>query len=502
MMKEHLNTVLQYVRERHASCHGIRKGGATHVTTGTTVPPPIPSIAGRGEWSMGKVLDVYWHFAEPGDNYLGRCIVGIDPSDPKFASLPPHWTVSSPLENEHIAKAMKLLYAPILEKWGGHSHSDPIGLLLFILPSMIHHIDWIVNIASSESNHPFATLPLLQEPDLIIKLKKLVTLKPTEVMPRATGIPPHVETTVKLKALLDLSMETLRTVQMQGELIEQSIKKAFEEKAIENGVITSERILQILSEFQEKMLQNVGETIRTVSGSSTDAVTNNENNQFIVARNQSNGKPTYYSNYSFTTKPCQEYQMFMYVVAGADSFAWSVPKSFSFPATNIRNGFFLWLRGMPSNTEVSSIGETISHPIAPFCSFQTKFLPKPQRNSYKLKWRPIFKVMMEIIEDKPPSPTVQEVEDMYKAAITHLKERISYCFAGKKGKANARWTTGTWSKHVNPGYIRRYGTEEDIARIPEFLDEDRYGHNRRAHAQRRTVHRTLQQSTRVARRNH
>ena len=87
-----------------------------------------------------------------------------------------------------------------------------------------------------------------------------------------------------------------------------------------------------------------------------------------------------------------------------------------------------------------------------------------------MKWRPIFKVMMEIIEDKPPSPTVQEVEDMYKAAMEHyLKERISYCFAGKKGKANARWTTGTWSKHVNPGYIRKHGTQEDIARIPEFL---------------------------------
>ena len=345
MMKEHLNTVLQYVREKHASCHGIRKGGATHVTTGTTVPPPIPSMAGSGEWSMGKVLEVHWHFAEPRDNYVGRCIVGIDPSDQQFASLPPHCTVSNPLENEHITKAMKLLYAPILEKWGGHCHSDSIGLLPFVLPSMIHHIDWIVNIASSESNHPFATLPLLQEPDLIIKLKKLATLKPTEVMPRATGIPPHVETTVQLKALLDLSMETLRTVQMQGELIEQSIKKAFEEKVIENGVITSERILQILSEFQEKMLQNVGETIRTVSGSRTDAVTNNENNQFIVARNQSNGKPTYYSNYSFTTKPCQEYQIFMYVVAGADGCTWSVSKSFSFPATNIRNGFFPMVEG-------------------------------------------------------------------------------------------------------------------------------------------------------------
>ena len=91
------------------------------------------------------------------------------------------------------------------------------------------------------------------------------------------------------------------------------------------------------------MLQNVGETIRTVSGNSTAAVTNNE---FIVPRNQSNGKPTFYSNHSFTTKKCQEYQMFMYSVEGKDVCKfWSVPKSFSFPATNIRNVFFSMVEG-------------------------------------------------------------------------------------------------------------------------------------------------------------
>jgi hypothetical protein len=56
------------------SAHGLRKGSATHVACATAAPPPIASIANRGDWSLGKVLDVYWQFAEVGDSYLGCCL--------------------------------------------------------------------------------------------------------------------------------------------------------------------------------------------------------------------------------------------------------------------------------------------------------------------------------------------------------------------------------------------------------------------------------------------
>jgi hypothetical protein len=39
-------------------------------------PPPVSSIAARGEWSLGRVLDLYWHFAEPGDTFLGCILAG------------------------------------------------------------------------------------------------------------------------------------------------------------------------------------------------------------------------------------------------------------------------------------------------------------------------------------------------------------------------------------------------------------------------------------------
>jgi hypothetical protein len=68
------------------------------VTLGTTLPPPPSSIAAQGKWSLGRILDFYWHFAEPGDHYLGCCLADLDPNSEDFAILPPHFTVSNPIE--------------------------------------------------------------------------------------------------------------------------------------------------------------------------------------------------------------------------------------------------------------------------------------------------------------------------------------------------------------------------------------------------------------------
>jgi hypothetical protein len=78
----------RYIRSDHANSHGIRKGSATKVTAGTTLHPPTSSIAAQGEWSLGQILDIYWHFAERGDHYLGRCLAGLDPNSEDFAILP------------------------------------------------------------------------------------------------------------------------------------------------------------------------------------------------------------------------------------------------------------------------------------------------------------------------------------------------------------------------------------------------------------------------------
>jgi hypothetical protein len=52
--------------------HSTRKGAATYCLSGTTAPPSQASIDNRGGWSQGKVKNVYQHFSEPGDSYVGR----------------------------------------------------------------------------------------------------------------------------------------------------------------------------------------------------------------------------------------------------------------------------------------------------------------------------------------------------------------------------------------------------------------------------------------------
>jgi len=97
LLKNHRNAVEIYIRPDHANSHGIRKGSGTHASSGTTAPPPVSSIAARGEWTLGKVLDVYWHFSEPGDTYLGRVLAFLNPSSPDFGTLPPHFNMDDPL---------------------------------------------------------------------------------------------------------------------------------------------------------------------------------------------------------------------------------------------------------------------------------------------------------------------------------------------------------------------------------------------------------------------
>jgi hypothetical protein len=97
---------------------------------GTTVPPSISSIVARGEWTIvGKVLDLYFQFAEPRDHYLGQALVGLDVNSPKFAALPPHFNTDNPMLNEAICEAMSSMYAVVLQK---HARTalDPMAPLL------------------------------------------------------------------------------------------------------------------------------------------------------------------------------------------------------------------------------------------------------------------------------------------------------------------------------------------------------------------------------------
>ena len=78
--------------ETHASLTrfnpcGLRKGAATHATSGTAVAPSVPAIARQGKWSLSGALDCCWHFGNKGDQHLGRVLTGLDPTGPNFDYL-------------------------------------------------------------------------------------------------------------------------------------------------------------------------------------------------------------------------------------------------------------------------------------------------------------------------------------------------------------------------------------------------------------------------------
>ena len=56
--KRNFDTVRNYCRLSHFNIHGLRKGGGTHATSATTLPPQFTTIACHGEWSMGR----FWIF--------------------------------------------------------------------------------------------------------------------------------------------------------------------------------------------------------------------------------------------------------------------------------------------------------------------------------------------------------------------------------------------------------------------------------------------------------
>jgi hypothetical protein len=199
LVSGHTDELMHHMDPTNFNPYGLRKGSATHACSGTTAPPSLPSIARRGEWSISQVLDVYWHFCSIGDHYLGRILAGLDPNDSSFGTLPPHWTTSNPMENDHIRKAMQLTFGEIVEE-----HRTMFPLLLRSLACIVYHHEGLLEQMVSIPGHDFTKIAIFHDRELLSDLYKLVTLKPTEgLMTNATGIPPHIHQASKLQLILE-----------------------------------------------------------------------------------------------------------------------------------------------------------------------------------------------------------------------------------------------------------------------------------------------------------
>jgi len=233
------------------------KGAATHAVSGTTAAPSVPSIARRGEWSIGSVLDVYWHFGSVGDHYLGRILCGLDPNNTNFAILPPHWIMEDPLGNSTIRDALNLMYGPILQSYSG-KNENPKGIVLRCMACIVYHSDRLLETMVKYPGHDFSKIPLLHNSTLLNELKRLVTIEPTPgVMVTPTGVPPHVGLAIQVAQVLDKLDELVQQFGQHGDNLMLAVEEALDNKAWESGHVTGSRLKEILDEYRKDSIEAV-----------------------------------------------------------------------------------------------------------------------------------------------------------------------------------------------------------------------------------------------------
>jgi len=224
IVTKHQNEVLTQMRLDHFNPYGLRKGSATHAVSRTTHAPSLPSIARRGEWSPGLLLDVHWRSLQ----YLGRILACLLLNDPGFAMLPPHFNIANPFGNGHVKRGMQMLYGPVLASYKDKPN-DPTPMLLRCFTCVIYHVDSLMGTMVKFPGHDFAKLLLLHDHQLIAQLKSLGTTDPTEgIMTVATDIPPHIELANQVMKVLETTKDITRKIDEQTSKLIDAVKDAIE----------------------------------------------------------------------------------------------------------------------------------------------------------------------------------------------------------------------------------------------------------------------------------
>ena len=437
MISAHFQIARLFLRISHCNGHGVRKGSGIHASSATTVPPSFVAVAARGEWSIGKVLDVYFKFGMAGDQYLGRLLALLDPNDDSFAVLPPHW--KDP-KHPTVLRGLRVAFRGILEKHQDAVH-DPTGLLLLLLASIVHHSPWIKSICSKYPDHAFHKLALFDQPELLAELKnEHLTLEPTPQVPVATGVPPHIDHTIKLKAVFDMLIKIDSKIDEYDKTLSKSVHEAIDKKVSEEGGVNSTILSNALTKLKDEILARIDANL---SGAPRALPDNNITEPLPVVEDD-----------------VQIATPFSFKYKGS---VWCIPQSFMFPRDVTRLvGWRKWLVG-----SVHIEGGRMWK-IKPYRFFIPKdFHSQQLRNLFNIEWKPIFSRMMETPGLKIPADVDDAfVESSYASTTTFLREKYSYIFSGPEGSTD-NFLIGTWSRKIRRSHVLKHGTVEDIRNLPD-----------------------------------
>jgi hypothetical protein len=208
------------VKEGTIGSHSARKGAATLAASGCTVSPSMASICNRAQWKMGGTRDKYIKFENAGDQFLGRCLTGLNSLQKEFSISPPFFNV----DDEETASIDRLLRLHVVG--GGQITASLFEVLRMCFASVVFHKGWLLEHAHEKNrirSHPL----LVNMPEVSIfvcfffKFEKNSPFfffhqtldsnmcKPLlyddanacSRCPRLTGIPPHVALLNEMAAL-------------------------------------------------------------------------------------------------------------------------------------------------------------------------------------------------------------------------------------------------------------------------------------------------------------
>jgi len=441
----HWEYAKEHLRMSRLNAHGIRKGSGTHASSATTLPPSFVSVAARGEWSMGKILDVYFKFAMGGDYYLGRILALLDPNDVSFATLPPHW--KDP-QHEKVVEGMAIAFGDVLTAWS-ETAFDPSGVLSLVFASLVYHSEWLIDIKTKYENHPFNKLAILDNIELLDELRRdHLTFEANDHVGIATGIPPHISHAKDIKKVLDISTETKASVDDFRACLNDCIKNAIDEKVeMEDGVNMS--ILQkMLSELEGRITSKI-DSVAEVANPHSNSEDSEDGGQGLC-RAQAPRVPG----------PHQ----FHYADMNGELKYWCVPESFRLPRETTRKaGWGFWFHGTVCKEE------GVAWKIKPFRELSEGDL-KLKKTKQDLKtWRSVYRLMETAITIPADFSELDSsfVNSSYEEATEMLKTNYSFLFANNAEAKTASWSLGTWSRNTKRSEVEKRGSASDKARLPQ-----------------------------------
>ena len=300
-------------------------------------------------------------------------------------------------------------------------------------------------------------IPLLNKPELLKRLQAKVHIEAGDQVSRVTGIPPHIENAVLCTKLLTLCKETLVEVRSLTSSVRDAVSQVYEEKAIENGMLTGERLKEMFQSFHGEILQAIDSKIvllgTALPQDPQDGDSAESDNIFVESLTEEIGE---------TAARNVTHRLYTY-----EGKMWQVPKNFTFPTNaKLLTGWQLWVRGQPGyqvNKQPEGVPDSVQlAPVRPYRLLGRKFLPKHVRQVFSLSWEPIFHIM----QAAPGMDFDIDAQESFKIALAYLKARVEYVFSSPKMKPET-WCVAYWSVRVQRSSIMKRGTEADKARLPE-----------------------------------